>query len=429
MSADLLEVVFNHDIGSATTDALSTRRNAADPALPPEWRRDFGPAQPSAACYVRDAIAGPLVLRARFARRDPDVRRVEVRARRAVVPDLPPFWLFLLGAAAPRDPAAAYWYRLAVALWLSGVIPASASPSNVLGDIEPAEVSFDASGLSGLVPLSLNGSLQNVPVGAYSVRWIWQCRHSPRDPWIDVAVTNHTIYLTLGPPTPPWTQGPFSPANLTLPWLEVLDVACRWAAGAQTLDECADRITRTVNALGRTVVQYDCVGPGSALLGSPHYTVVPGIFDCTAFLERLRGGVGNGWYVNCADCAAIVATFANVLGCDLWESKMGGVLPFPLNPTRAIGSSSWQSACAVGAYAVHEVAWKAQCREGDEVYDACVELDGDSDPTRPPHTPLLPINMPFAIPGAAGYRDRLVAPPGLALCQPLPLTRQRRIVI
>jgi hypothetical protein len=46
-------------------------------------------------------------------------------------------------------------------------------------------------------------------------------------------------------------------------------------------------------------------------------------FECTQFVERLRGGNGNGIYANCSDCATIVASFANVLGCDLWQSRMG----------------------------------------------------------------------------------------------------------
>ena len=57
--------------------------------------------------------------------------------------------------------------------------------------------------------------------------------------------------------------------------------------------------------------------------GSSHYSLPD--FDGTAFRDRLRGGIGNGVYVNCSDCATIVASFANALGCELWESKGLGI--------------------------------------------------------------------------------------------------------
>ena len=67
-------------------------------------------------------------------------------------------------------------------------------------------------------------------------------------------------------------------------------------------------------------------------------------FDATHFLERLKGGLGNGIYVNCTDCATITSTFANALGADLWQSRMeppAGSLSFgfDLNPMLGIGSA------------------------------------------------------------------------------------------
>ena len=76
MSADLLEVVFNHDPAGATADALNVRQNAQTPGLLPEWRRGRGAGQQSFACYARDAIAGPLFVAARFARRHPSTPSV-----------------------------------------------------------------------------------------------------------------------------------------------------------------------------------------------------------------------------------------------------------------------------------------------------------------------------------------------------------------
>jgi hypothetical protein len=431
VSADLLEIAFNHDPDRATSDALSVRHDGQRPVAIPEWRRELGGTQASAACYARaETASGPIVIRARFARRQPGLQRIEVRTNPSALPDVPVVWPFAPTSPPFSLPYVMYWQQVALSLWFSGILPSGLpSGGNPLGNVEPTEVEFDGSGRSDFVTLRLSGTLAEVPVGIYETRWRWQCRTGSGAPWTDMTVSRHTIYVTLAAPTRPWVQAPNHPANVQLPWLNALDVACRWAAGARTADEAAERVTRAVYNLGPRLIEYDCLGPGVALLGSPHYTVIPGVFDCSAFLERLRGGIGNGRFVNCSDCAAIVATFANVLGCDLWQSKMGGLQPFPLNPTRSIGSRFWQSACTVGAFATHEVAWKGACLEDDELYDACLEIDGDTDPTRAPHTPLLPVGVPFGAAGADAYRRRLVAPPGLGLCQPLPTTRLRRIVV
>jgi hypothetical protein len=125
----------------------------------------------------------------------------------------------------------------------------------------------------------------------------------------------HRIYVLLDVPTAPWQQAPYQPNNLQLPWTDILDHGCRWAAPATIPDDAAARITRKVYDLGPGIITYDCPGGGST-----HYAN-PG-FDCTAFLDRLGGGVGNGQYVNCTDCATIVSVFANAVGADLWQSQI-----------------------------------------------------------------------------------------------------------
>jgi hypothetical protein len=108
---------------------------------------------------------------------------------------------------------------------------------------------------------------------------------------------------------------------------------------------------------------------------------------------------------------------------------MRGDVPFALNPTIAIGSNRWRTACDWGAFNYHEVAWKGACTQDDEVFDACVLVDGDADPTRAPHHPLLPTALRFGRAGEAGYRDRLASPSGRTQCRPQPATRQRRLIV
>jgi len=73
----------------------------------------------------------------------------------------------------------------------------------------------------------------------------------------------------------------------------------------------------------------------------------------------------------------------------------------------------------------HMVAWKGSKSNQSEVYDACLQVDGDADPTKSPHTPQLVAKMRFGNPGDKTYLDRLVAPldpknkPNRSLVSPL----------
>jgi hypothetical protein len=167
--------------------------------------------------------------------------------------------------------------------------------------------------------------------------------------------------------------------------------------------------------LGPRHIEYNCENFGRS---SYTYFDLGGFgFHCSAFLERLAGQPGRGRYVNCSDCAAILVTFANVLGADLRTRRMhdpGWPIPgapedrrlaFELNPNIAIGSDIWDRACGRGNFNYHEVAWRGSGTQDERVYDACVMVDMDDDPTSAPHTARSPINLPFD-----EYRRRLAAP-------------------
>jgi hypothetical protein len=137
--------------------------------------------------------------------------------------------------------------------------------------------------------------------------------------------------------------------------------------------------------------------------------------------------------VNCTDCATIVSTFANVLGCDLWQSRMGTLLPpsvvfFATNQIQSIGSARFGLPCGWPGFTYHEVAWTNGCTADDDVYDACCAVNGTATPDRAPRVALLPTGMRFGAPGAAQYRDRLAAPAARGVCEPRPGTRVRRVV-
>jgi hypothetical protein len=364
-------IKFNHDANAAAKDALNIRKNAAGFISIPEWQRFLcvNPEDSRAAYAVATTKGKTITIEVALSSTDPGSAFEEVRVKRHV----------------------------------------KARPVNFIN------------GKTGFVSFELiDPPVARGCAGMWDVEWHWEHRLTPHHPWHYFATTRHRIYVVLDVPSAPWVQAPYNSGNTQLPWTDVLDYACRWAAGATSKDMAAALVTQSVYALGPAVVTYDCPGGGSS-----HYSW--GNFDCTAFLSRLRGGVGNGVYVNCSDCATIVSTFANALGCDLWQSKMGW--GFDLNELLAIGSSVWQTACGWSGFSYHEVAWEGACTANEDVYDGCLQVDGDSDPAAAPHAALLPQDLRFGNPGDLVYRDRLATPAGRPNCNPQPASRQRRTVV
>jgi len=404
MSVQLVAIKFNHDSATATHDALNLRKNGTLVVAVPEWQRGISvnPEDSPAAYAVGQVRGNTVTIHAKFRRSVPELVTAEIRALDATIN--PPGDAGCLGII----------LRLLHAIF-------RALFGNVLGEVQARQVTFGASGETAFEAFQLvHTKLDTAFVGIRTTTWRWQYRNGTNDPWHDFDTSTHRIYVLLDLPTAPWQQQPYAAGNIQLPWTEVLDYACNWAHGATVATDAACQVTRQAYQLGPAIITYDCPGGGSTHYASP-------LFNCTAFLDRLHGGPGAGYYVNCTDCATIVASFANILGCDLWESRMGGVY-FALNPLLGIGSAVWQPACGWSGFSYHEVAWTGACDVNDRVYDACLQVDGDADPTSAPHTPLLPCNMRFGNPGDGDYRDRLATPAGRPTCTPAPVTRKRRSV-
>jgi hypothetical protein len=269
--------------------------------------------------------------------------------------------------------------------------------------------SFGASGLSTPIEFEFLWPLP-AAAGRPKVSLDWNARRAnvPSVP-TGVGSATHRLYLPLEVPVEPWSA-PY--------WVAAFDLSCGWASGATSLDQAAELITQKYNGSG--MVSYDTVQ------GATMYGIVT--FNLTQMLERLTGGVGLGGKVNCTDSANTVSTLANLLGCELWQSRMGS--SFDLNSIIAIGYNVW-AVPFDGGFSYHEVAWKGGATANDPLFDGCLHVDGDADPTGAPgssHTPLLPINMVFGDCTTMNYRLRLCtpAPGGCANCQPQLGTRQRR---
>lgn len=398
MSISLQAIAFNHEPGTATS-GLNIRRNFTTAVTVPEWLPGMRLAQESLAAYAAGETAGSdLEILVGLHSTEPRARHIEVRAVDPALDALP----------AATDPIVREQRRARV--------------GNVLGEVAPKRLTI-AAGTSVAEPFSLTHVLlRQRGVGVQNITWRWELRVQADPHWRRFAETTHRVYTVLEVPTAPWLSQPFVPANTQLPWTEVLEHACRWAASARTLDEAAARVTAAVFELGARSIRYGCPVLGVTQYAWPY-------FFCSEFLERLAGQPGRGAFVNCTDCATIVSTFANSLGCDLWQAQMFGTAPFALNPTIAIGVPGWRTACGWTTFNYHEVAWKGSCTADDEVFDACLLVDADPNPTFSPHTGLLPVNIRFGESGQGTYRDKLATPAGRANCQPQPLSRQRRVVV
>lgn len=360
-------IAFNFNTDTHTNDALNLRRNFASTLPSPFWRRGVSvPASDSCALYAIQPTQGnPLAI------------RVYLRANGLSV-------AFVRAVGGGR-----------------------------LGNVKEQLVSFDASGASGWQTFQLeNPTFHAHGVCATTIAWAWQWRRLPTDPWRTLLTTRHRLYVILDLPTLPWVQ---TTGSSSLPWTDALEIACAWAHGASTRDAAATLVTTRYNNSGR--VSYDTVS------GATFYGFVD--YQLTQMINRLNGGVGLGEKVNCTDSANTVSTFANLLGCDLWQSRMSSF--FQLNPMIAIGYSTWAIPFS-GSFSYHEVAWKGACTSADNVFDGCLKVDGDADPVNPPHTPLLATNMLFGDCSSMNYRLRLCppGPSGCGACQPQPATTRKR---
>ncbi|TAL26640.1 MAG: hypothetical protein EPN94_02825 [Nitrospirae bacterium] len=395
MNIIIKAIKFNHDSNSADHDALNIRKNKSQFINVPEWVQGISTsAEDSLAAYaIKETQGKTITIQARF--QADGIEQAEIRA---IDPTITP------------SGCIGWIIKIFIAIF-----------GNVLGEVKEKLVTFGPGGDSGFVTFELKDpNLWDVGVGIHYTTWKWQYRLNNSSPWVDIDTTRHKIYVLLEIPKDPWKQTPYSVANDQLPWVEVMDYSCIWAIGSKDRDTAAGKVTERINALGPSVVEYDCPGGGYS-----NYSA--GSFKCTNFLERLKGGPGLGKYVNCSDCATIVSTFSNIIGCDLWQSRMG--TGFGLNEVISIGYSTWSTPCSWASFNYHEVAWKGACDINDEVFDACLKVDGDSSPRFSPHTPLLPVNMKFGNCGDLLYRDRLTSLSGCSYCNPQPGTKQHRQVI
>jgi len=154
-------------------------------------------------------------------------------------------------------------------------------------------------------------------------------------------------------------------------WQEVVELACKWASGAQSNDEATRLIAAAVFGLGN-----EPEATGLRYGGYPQYCLAD-TFDCAGFLRHLKGDPSTGANVNCMDTSAIVSTFANVLGCSLLQAQCNR--GDPRTGVMLIGNVQPMH------FSFHELAWSGTGAIADPVADGCVSVNGETLPPLPFH--------------------------------------------
>lgn len=387
----ITEVHLNHNTDSHASDAINIRSNQIKaPIQAPEWQ-EYLPPKPAA--YALAGIKDSLTIKAKFSGGPKDGS-------------------LMIRAVAASDASSK---RRGCLRGLAGFIfgTRKSGRCTVLGNVKQSQVDFDSGGNSKLQEFQLvDSQLKSAGVGILNFVWRWQVRKRTR--WVDMGVTEHKVYVTLGVPNGPWTQelAAGGEDNPHLPWTEALEVACRWAEGARSQDEAATLITTSVNenpALLYTTstIFHECFSPDisedcvDAKLCNYHFSF---------FLEQL--GTGRAFRLNCTDCANAVTTLANLLGCNLFEGRICplfiGKVPFLL--TRKIlpigGDPTANNEWLVLEWGYHELAWLGRIGHKSYVFDACLRLNkhDDINDTHPVPTSVFKIQFGKNSPDGYAYR-------------------------
>jgi hypothetical protein len=359
------EVHFNHDLNAATSDALTICKNAAAMAriTAPEWKAGQ-PSQPAA--YASAALGAQVTIKAKFSGGPAEGVR-EIRAIHKQIVAIGWFgWLIFA---------------------LTKIFPALFD--HVLGRVRAKTVAFDGAGNSALETFDLaDHRLESAGVGVHHGTWTWQVKHGWK--WVDFDTTSHKVYLVVDIPSGPWQQN--AAGNVTqLPWTDALDKACVWALGAQTKDQAAAMITKAIN--GQPNQSYTPM----TIFGSASYQLA-------SYMNQLDSG--QPFSLNCTDCADAVTTFANLLGCELWEGRFLNMVTrrfLPLNGNAAVDVDwvSWN-------WGYHEICWLDAMGQNQPIYDGCLQVDMDNNYADQIHIAQNPIRMIFGMNGPNDYRYRLI---------------------
>lgn len=285
-----------------------------------------------------------------------------------------------------------------------------------LGDVVKTNVTF-VSGMASDVVFLVSGTTPNCIQKTTNDVWQWRMENvngTGSSAWDLNTSGVHTVYTILNEPVAPWDNAWTGGNNASNAWGSVLDFVClasAWAGGTTTIPDAAARVTQQIYNSGRFA--YDFAGGGDC-----NYTEADG-FNLTKWMERINGGTGKGSPVNCWDCANGVVSMCNVLGCDMWNQWMGSASGFACNEIRAIKDNAWGRPFGWG-FGYHRVGWRGPVTNSSTVFDACLKVDSDGNPTGTGNhnSELIPTNVTFWTGSGAfdDYKQMLVDTNSYADC-------------
>jgi len=248
---------------------------------------------------------------------------------------------------------------------------------NLMGQIGVTTVAFPTGQDTVTVALPFSGS-SFTAVALHTDSLAWQFRLSG-GAWTPLVTTSHRVYVVLAAPGSPWS----SSTQAQWVWSDVLEYACLWAAGAETVEAARGAMATAFFNLGKPPNQIFRYGH------SGQYTSNT-IFDCVHMLKSLSGAPDFGNVVECTDVSATVSTFANALGGTVWQARMGEL--FTTTPIETIGSAAFASI----EFGFHEVAWGNEATAADPVWDGCLQVQAA------PGVGMSALDLPFV-----GYKPQL----------------------
>lgn len=299
------------------------------------------------------------------------------------------------------------------------------SGSNLLGSTATVQAVFVNGNLVGEfvdVPLP-NHRLLGSGMQKTTVAWRWEYQNPETGEWRTMRSTQHTIYTILGSVNLPWRSSDAPSLDYSRPWTDALDFLMPYVQGLQTRDAVMDRLVHTI---------YENLG--LVYGGGEFFTTLLGEGSpCQAlYLQEFLTRTPTDNWVDCTDCASLLVTFANILGCNMQLLLLHGEreIYYQTGKMLLIGEREWRlpqsGTKGAGYFDYHFVAvpntMGAITNATARIYDACLKFNDANNPwedapsnpqlacgttfSQYPNFPAAPLQTPIV---ANSYREHTCA--------------------
>jgi len=220
-----------------------------------------------------------------------------------------------------------------------------------------------------------------------------------------------TCFTFPAKPNRPWSTASNVVNN---PWTDVLHLL--WNKGRAVFNGINNKTSKTEIAIAITKIVNSKLGliyeeeSGATVFGISRAEYL--LSDFLAHLKQQPERGDSGRRVNCTDCACAVTTFANLLGCNLYNVVFGGYYDsdgrrgFGCNKVLTLRSDNdlnqtWDypfSNGRSGGFGYHEISMEGDYLYTSKIYDACLKVNRNvvSNGQDNNRSPLLPAHTPFA---------------------------------